>query len=205
MAYKTFVVERTEDESTQTAGPATLNRADVPPLVKVFDDESDIVLSTLSTNEIVSTKNTDYSAVAVVDRVAKDNLNPVTSNAVYALTEWERGDGTVSATDWIDTSEGFSCPFYVNRALGLCMVTATMHFKNNITYTSQKVLISGLPKAKSMYTTCGIISNGPVQGMIDFTTSGTIRTGNVWSGTPSVGDGWLVVSAMYLIDDSERS
>lgn len=82
MAYKTFVVERTEDESTQTAGPATLNRADVPPLVKVFDDESDIVLSTLSTNEIVATKNTDYSAVAVVDRVAEGNLNPVTSNAV---------------------------------------------------------------------------------------------------------------------------
>lgn len=82
MAYKTFVVERTEDESTQTAGAATLNRADVPPLVKVFDDESDIVLSTLSTNEIVATENTDYSAVAVVDRVAEGNLNPVTSNAV---------------------------------------------------------------------------------------------------------------------------
>lgn len=101
MAYKTFVVERTEDESTQTAGPATLNRADVPPLVKVFDDESDIVLSTLSTNEIVATKNTDYSSVAVVDRVAKDNLNPVTSNAVATALSYST-DETLTGGYWID-------------------------------------------------------------------------------------------------------
>lgn len=101
MAYKTFVVERTEDESTQTAGPATLNRADVPPLVKVFDDESDIVLSTLSTNEIVATKNTDYSAVAVVDRVAEGNLNPVTSNAVAGALSYST-DETPTGGKWID-------------------------------------------------------------------------------------------------------
>lgn len=101
MAYKTFVVERTEDESTQTAGPATLNRADVPPLVKVFDDELDIVLSSLSTNEIVATKNTDYSAVAVVDRVAKDNLNPVTSNAVSNAISYST-DETPTGGYWID-------------------------------------------------------------------------------------------------------
>ena len=101
MAYKTFVVERTEDESTQTAGAATLNRADVPPLVKVFDDESDIVLSTLSTNEIVATKNTDYSAVAVVDRVAEGNLNPVTSNAVANALSYST-DETPTGGKWID-------------------------------------------------------------------------------------------------------
>lgn len=101
MAYKTFVVERTEDESTQTAGAATLNRADVPPLVKVFDDESDIVLSTLSTNEIVATKNTDYSAVAVVDRVAEGNLNPVTSNAVAGALSYST-DETPTGGKWID-------------------------------------------------------------------------------------------------------
>lgn len=101
MAYKTFVVERTEDESTQTAGPATLSRADVPPLVKVFDDESDIVLSTLSTNEIVATKNTDYSAVAVVDRVADGNLNPVTSNAVANALSYST-DETPTGGKWID-------------------------------------------------------------------------------------------------------
>lgn len=101
MVYKTFVVERTEDESTQTAGAATLNRADVPPLVKVFDDESDIVLSTLSTNEIVATKNTDYSAVAVVDRVAEGNLNPVTSNAVANALSYST-DETFTGGYWID-------------------------------------------------------------------------------------------------------
>lgn len=82
MATKTFYVSRTEDLATHTAGAATLNRADKPQLVKVFDDESDIVLSTLATDEIVGTKNIDYSAVSVVDRVAVDNMNPVTSNAV---------------------------------------------------------------------------------------------------------------------------
>lgn len=127
-------------------------------------------------------------------------LQPIVVNQTE--TNWERGNGTIAATDWIDTSEGFSCPFYINRALGLCQVTLTMKFKSGVTYTSQKVLISGLPKAKSMHTSCGVISS--LQGMIDFTTSGTIRTGNVWTGSSSVGGGWLVVSATYVIDDSER-
>lgn len=129
-------------------------------------------------------------------------LQPIVVNQTE--TNWERGNGTISATDWIDTSEGFSCPFYVNRALGLCQATLTMKLKSGVTYTGLKELVTGLPKAKSLYTSCSIISVSSTQCMIDFTTSGTIRTGNIWSGSASVGGGWMVVSATYVIDDSER-
>lgn len=82
MAHKAFYVTRTEDPVTHTAGAATLNRADNPQLVKVFDSADDIVLSSLVTDEVVGTKESDFEAIAIVDRVAADNMNPITSNAV---------------------------------------------------------------------------------------------------------------------------
>lgn len=158
MAYKTFVVERVEDESTQTAGPATLNRADVPPLVKVFGDESDIVLSTLSTNEIVATKNTDYSSVAVVDRVAGGNLNPVTSNAVanalsYSTTE------TPTGGYWIDGKPIYRAVFY------------TDNWVDNSTYDASALDIDEVTNLKAMWFRSGNWFEAPYSGSGGFFSS----------------------------------
>jgi uncharacterized protein (UPF0264 family) len=86
MAYKTFVVERTEDAQTGTAGPATLHRNNVPQLMKVYDTVADAEadIANIDTNEIVGTKEVDLSSYMIVNRVADGNLNPVTSNAVAA-------------------------------------------------------------------------------------------------------------------------
>lgn len=82
MAHKAFYVTRTENEQTHTAGAATLNRADTPQLIKIFDTADDIDPTALETNEVVGTKESDFEAVSIVDRVAVDNMNPITSNAV---------------------------------------------------------------------------------------------------------------------------
>lgn len=86
MAKKIFYVSRTEDPGTGTAGAATLNRADQPQLMKVFDTVADAEadIANIDTNEIVGTKEVDLSSYAIVNRVADGNLNPVTSNAVAA-------------------------------------------------------------------------------------------------------------------------
>ena len=99
-------------------------------VVKVFDDESDIVLSTLSTNEIVATKNTDYSAVAVVDRVAEGNLNPVTSNAVANALSYST-DETPTGGKWIDGK-----PIYRRTFTGTSPASA-------YTYTSVITIANG--------------------------------------------------------------
>ena len=101
MADKIFYVTRTENEQTHTAGTASLHRADKPQLVKVYDNPTDIDVSTLSEGEVVGTKGADFNCVAIVDRVAADNMNPVTSNAVadalsYSTTE------TPTGGYWID-------------------------------------------------------------------------------------------------------
>ena len=124
-ATKTFYVSRTEDLTTHTAGAATLNRADKPQLVKVFDDESDIVLSTLATDEIVGTKNTDYSAVSVVDRVAVDNMNPVTSNAVAEAKSYSTTE-TLTGGTWIDGK-----PIY--RMAGYLELVTPLKNNNSVT------------------------------------------------------------------------
>lgn len=89
MAKKIFYVTRTENPATQTAGEATLNRADQPQLVKVYDTTADVEtdIANIGTNEIVATKEVDMSSYAIVDRIAEGNLNPVTSNAVAEAIE----------------------------------------------------------------------------------------------------------------------
>lgn len=103
MAKKIFYVSRTEDPQTGTAGAATLNRADQPQLMKVYDTVADAEadLANIDTNEIVGTKEVDLSSYTIVNRVADGNLNPVTSNAVanalsYSTTE------TLTGGTWID-------------------------------------------------------------------------------------------------------
>lgn len=150
MAHKAFYVTRTEDEQMRTAGAATLNRADVPPLVKVFDDESDIVLSTLSTNEIVATKNTDYSSVAVVDRVAEGNLNPVTSNAVASHF-------TLGALEEITLSNNIAAPTEISEPGFIIIDCNFIDHMNNTKQTfiniNSKVLnVCSLDSTNSSYT-----------------------------------------------------
>lgn len=103
MAYKTFVVERTEDESTQTAGPAVLHRNNAPQLLKVYDTVADVEadIANIDTNEIVGTKEVDLSSYTIVDRVAEGNLNPVTSNAVANALSYST-DETPTGGKWID-------------------------------------------------------------------------------------------------------
>ena len=103
MAKKIFYVSRTEDPQTGTAGAATLNRADQPQLMKVYDTVADAEadIANIDTNEIVGTKEVDLSSYTIVNRVADGNLNPVTSNAVanalsYSTTE------TLTGGTWID-------------------------------------------------------------------------------------------------------
>lgn len=103
MAYKTFVVERTEDESTQTAGPAVLHRNNAPQLLKVYDTVADVEadIANIDTNEIVGTKEVDLSSYTIVNRVAEGNLNPVTSNAVAGALSYST-DETPTGGKWID-------------------------------------------------------------------------------------------------------
>lgn len=103
MAYKTFVVERTENAQTGTAGPATLHRNNEPPLVKVYDTVADVEtdIANIDTNEIVGTKEVDLSSYTIVNRVADGNLNPVTSNAVANALSYST-DETPTGGYWID-------------------------------------------------------------------------------------------------------
>lgn len=103
MAKKIFYVSRTEDPSTGIAGAATLNRADQPQLIKVYDTVADVEadISNIDTNEIVGTKEVDLSSYTIVNRVAEGNLNPVTSNAVAGALSYST-DETPTGGHWID-------------------------------------------------------------------------------------------------------
>lgn len=101
MAHKTFYVTRIEDEQTHTAGAATLNRADNPQLIKIFDTAEDIDPTALETNEVVGTKEADFEAVSIVDRVTVDNMNPVTSNAVANVLSYSTEE-VLTGGYWID-------------------------------------------------------------------------------------------------------
>ena len=101
MADKIFYVTRTENEQTHTAGTAALHRADKPQLIKVYDNPTDIDVSALSEGEVVGTKGADFNCVAIVDRVAVDNMNPVTSNAVADALSYSTEE-TLTGGRWID-------------------------------------------------------------------------------------------------------
>lgn len=103
MAKKIFYVSRTEDPQTGTAGAATLNRADQPQLMKVYDTVADAEadIANIDTNEIVGTKEVDLSSYTIVNRVADGNLNPVTSNAVANALSYSTEE-TLTGGTWID-------------------------------------------------------------------------------------------------------
>ena len=90
MASTIFRVSRTEQEG-QPSGAATLNRAQDPLKMKIYDTKEDIDLDDLAVNEVVATVEEEPLAnIHITDTVEDGNMNPVTSNAVHdAISEVE--------------------------------------------------------------------------------------------------------------------
>ena len=85
MANKLFRIERTEDEDTSTAGPATITRADDPqllPIVPLDKDKGQPDVADPVDNRIYATKEDEQEILFVTDKVTEGDFNPVTSNAV---------------------------------------------------------------------------------------------------------------------------
>lgn len=112
MASTIFRVSRTEQEG-QPSGAATLNRAQDPLKMKIYDTKEDIDLSDLAVNEVVATVEEEPLAnIHITDTVEDGNMNPVTSNAVaeaidaivfpeHYVTTLETA--IVDGTEWDDT------------------------------------------------------------------------------------------------------
>ena len=112
MASTIFRVSRTEQEG-QPSGAATLNRAQDPLKIKIYDTKEDIDISDLAVNEVVATVEEEPLAnIHITDTVEDGNMNPVTSNAVHdaidAIVFPEHyvttlDTAVVSGTEWDDT------------------------------------------------------------------------------------------------------
>jgi len=103
MASSIFRVSRTETEGQQS-GPATLNKAQEPVKMRVYEDESDVDLSEIGDKEIFAVEEeNDLANVYVTDLVQEGNMNPVTSNAVARFTGSNYSTSEVKTSNtWID-------------------------------------------------------------------------------------------------------
>ena len=103
MASSIFRVSRTETEGQQS-GPATLNKAQEPVKMRVYEDESDVDLSEIGDKEIFAVEEeNDLANVYVTDLVQEGNMNPITSNAVARFTGANYSTSEVKTSNtWID-------------------------------------------------------------------------------------------------------
>lgn len=103
MASSIFRVSRTETEGQQS-GPATLNKAQEPVKMRVYEDESDVDLSEIGDKEIFAVEEeNDLANVYVTDLVQEGNMNPITSNAVARFTGANYSTDEVKTSNtWID-------------------------------------------------------------------------------------------------------
>ena len=116
MASSIFRVSRTETEGQQS-GPATLNKAQEPVKMRVYEDESDVDLSEIGDKEIFAVEEeNDLANVYVTDLVQEGNMNPITSNAVARFTGANYSTSEVKTSNtWIDGKPIYRRVFtYVN-------------------------------------------------------------------------------------------
>jgi hypothetical protein len=116
MASSIFRVSRTETEGQQS-GPATLNKAQEPVKMRVYEDESDVDLSEIGDKEIFAVEEeNDLANVYVTDLVQEGNMNPITSNAV---AEYIKNQNVLS--DYETASSSFTAEydgFFEGREVG---------------------------------------------------------------------------------------
>lgn len=108
MANKLFRVNRTEDEDTSTAGPATITRADDPQLLPIVPLDKDTGAPDVADpveNRIYATEEEEQEILFVTDEITLGDFNPITSNAVAKeLTKREEYSTEEIKTNkvWID-------------------------------------------------------------------------------------------------------
>ncbi len=109
MASSIFRVSRTETEGQQS-GPATLNKAQEPVKMRVYEDESDVDLSEIGDKEIFAVEEeNDLANVYVTDLVQEGNMNPITSNAVarYIRNQNVLSDYETASSSFTAEYDGF--------------------------------------------------------------------------------------------------
>lgn len=143
MASSIFRVSRTETEGQQS-GPATLNKAQEPVKMRVYEDESDVDLSEIGDKEIFAVEEeNDLANVYVTDLVQEGNMNPITSNAVARFTGANYSTDEVKTSNtWIDGK-----PIYrkviLNPTLDTTLLTGVDEVVN---YRVKRQCYSGTPQ-----------------------------------------------------------
>ena len=66
-------------------GTDTLHKADNDPLIKTYSSNSDMEtdLANNDDNELIASYDNDYDGITITDKVEENNMDVVTSNAVY--------------------------------------------------------------------------------------------------------------------------
>lgn len=136
MASSIFRVSRTETEGQQS-GPATLNKAQEPVKMRVYEDESDVDLSEIGDKEIFAVEEeNDLANVYVTDLVQEGNMNPITSNAVARFTGANYSTDEVKTSNtWIDGKPIYRLVSVANRTLDGSDVVVTSVFSQAIADT----------------------------------------------------------------------